>query len=112
MDIVYKDNEVREQCTNLRRAKKDFSDKVAKKIMMKINYIESAPSLSDIKSYPPLRFHSLTGRLKGLYAMDINGKNDQYRFIVCFDEYSDDQVFAKPQSIKIIQIMEVSKHYE
>lgn len=111
MEIVYQNKNIKEQCTNLKRAKKDFSDKVARKIKQKINFIESAETLSDVIKFAPLRFHALTGNRAGLYAMDINGRNDQYRFIACFDGYNKTQIFAKAKVIKIIQIMEVSKHY-
>lgn len=112
MDIAYDNKEVEQQCTDLKRAKKDFSDKVAKKIQMKIGFIESAESLQDVINYRPLRFHQLTGQLSGLYAMDVNGKRDQYRFIVKFDNVSHEKIFSDAKSIKIIQITEVSKHYE
>jgi len=112
MDIVYQDKVVKEQCTDLRRAKRDFSEKVAKKIAQRINFIEAAESLSDVISFAPLRFHALTGDRDGLYAMDVDGRRSQYRFIVCFDKYSKNQVFANSETIKIIQITEVSKHYE
>ncbi|WEV37751.1 hypothetical protein [Lactobacillus sp. ESL0677] len=112
MEIIYKNDKVKKQCTSLRQAKKDFSDKVAKKLLGKINFITSAENLASIINYQPFNFHALRGNLEGYYAMDIDGRRSQYRLIACFDEYSKEQVFTESQIITIIEITEVSKHYE
>lgn len=112
MQVQYNNKLAERQCTDLKQAKRDFSEKVAKKLHMMINFIESADNLLSVRSFPRYRFHSLNGNRKGQYALDIDGKNSPYRLIVCFDEENDSNVFSEPTSIKVIQVEEVSKHYE
>lgn len=112
MKIDYGNSEVEEQCTSLRRAKKDFPEKVAKKLLKHINFIESADNLKSILDYRPFRFHKLIGNKNGFYAIDIDGKRSSYRMIIKFDEYDNEQIFGDPNKIEVIQIKEVSKHYE
>lgn len=112
MDIVYKNDTVEKQCTELRRAKKDFPEKVANKLLKRVNFLSAADNLESVLNNPILRFHALKGKLSGLYAIDIDGKRSSYRLIVCFDDYSKELIFENSKSIEIIKITEVSKHYE
>lgn len=109
MEIIYKNNKVKEQCTALRRAKRDFSEKVAKKIMMRINFITAAENLDSIINNPVLHFHKLKGNLDGKFAIDVDGRRTSYRLIVQFDET---EVFENAKYIEIIEVTEVSNHYE
>ncbi|CYW15250.1 TPA: type II toxin-antitoxin system RelE/ParE family toxin [Streptococcus suis] len=110
MQIQYNNKTVEKQCTNLRIAKRDFSDKVAKKLHKLVNFIESADNLASVIAFPTYRFHDLKGEREGEYALDIDGRRGSYRLIVCFDKEKD-SVFSNAQSIRIIQIEEVSNHY-
>lgn len=110
MQIQYNNRTAEKQCTNLRIAKKDFSDKVAKKLHKLVNFIESADNLASVIAFPTYHFHDLKGDREGEYALDIDGRRGSCRLIVCFDEEKD-TVFSNAQSIRIIQIEEVSNHY-
>ena len=110
MQIQYNNKTVEKQCTNLRIAKKDFSDKIAKKLHKLVNFIESADNLASVIAFPTYHFHDLNGEREGEYALDIDGRRGSYRLIACFDEEKE-TVFSNAQSIKIIQIEEVSNHY-
>lgn len=112
MQITYANNKVEKQCTELKRAKKDFPAKVANKLFKLIDFIEAAESLEDVISFPPYRFHNLKGNKKGLYALDIDGKKGKYRLLVSFAEEDTDQVFSNSMSIEAIILEEVSNHYE
>ncbi len=112
MQVQYNDRKTQKQCTLLKQAQKDFSDIVARKLHRLINFIEIADSLSEVTAFTPYNFHALKGKRKGQYALDINGRKDSYRLIVCFDQSDNEFIFSKPDSIKIIQIEEVSNHYE
>ncbi len=61
MQIQYNNKTVEKQCTNLRIAKKDFSDKVAKKLHKLVNFIESADNLASVIAFPTYHFHDLKG---------------------------------------------------
>ena len=110
MQIQYNNKTVEKQCTNFRIAKRDFSDKVAKKLHKLVNFIESADNLASVIAFPTYHFHDLKGDREGEYALDIDGRRGSYRLIACFDEEKE-TVFYDAQSIKIIQIEEVSNHY-
>jgi len=112
MQIDYKNKKVKQQCCSLKEAKKQFSEKIAKKLFKMINFIESADNLSSVINNPIYHFHKLQGNLDGFYAMDIDGRSKSYRLIVTFEDYGTEQVFNNSISIVQIQIEEVSKHYE
>ena len=86
MQIQYNNKTVEKQCTNLRIAKKDFSDKVAQKLHKLVNFIESADNLASVIAFPTYHFHDLKGDREGEYALDIDGRRGSYRLIVCFDD--------------------------
>lgn len=82
MHIEYRDKDVKEICTNLCTAKKKYPEKIAKKLMRTINFIENAESLQDVIQYQPFHFHNLKGGKKGQYAIDIDGRRSGYRLII------------------------------
>lgn len=112
MEIDFKNRKVERQCRSLSVAKKEFSDKIAKKLIKLINFIDATENLKSLISNPVYHFHPLVGDKKGLYAMDIDGRSKSYRLIVSFDGYNTKQVFVEFVSIFEIKVEEVSKHYE
>ncbi|MQS75326.1 type II toxin-antitoxin system RelE/ParE family toxin [Companilactobacillus halodurans] len=112
MQIDFKNKRVEKQCRSLVKAKKDFPEKIAIKLLKLINFVELADNLESVINNPVYHFHKLKGDLKGLYSMDIDGRSKPYRLIVKFDGYEPDQVFHGSILIERIQIEEVSKHYE
>lgn len=112
MKIVYQSSTVEKQCNELRRAKRDFPEKIAKKLLNRVNFLKAAENLESVINNPVLHFHDLKGKLDGFYAIDIDGRRSSYRLIVRFDDYSKALVFADSKSIEIIKITEVSNHYE
>lgn len=112
MNITYKNNKVKKQCTDFGQAKKDFPEKTAKKLFKLVNFIEAADNLNSLINLSNAHFHDLKGNKEGLYAMDIDGRKSSYRLIVSFEDIDKETVFSKSILIKIIKIEEVSKHYE
>ncbi len=74
-------------------------------------FIEAAESLESVINFGPMRFHKLKGNYKGFYAVDIAGKKCSYRLLLSFDE-SDTDVFPHAKTITLVQVEEVSNHYE
>ena len=62
MKLIYTNKTVKKQCTELRRAKKDFSEKVAVKLHQLINFLEAADSLASVKAFPNITFTHLRER--------------------------------------------------
>ena len=112
MEISYKNGKVKKQCENLREAKKNFSEKVAKKLLKLVNFISAAENLESVINNPVYHFHNLTGDKIGVYSLDIDGRRGSYRLLVTFDDATNVEVFEKSILIVSIQIEEVSKHYE
>ena len=117
MEIKYKNKRTEKQCKNLSCAKKDFNDIVAKLLHSRINFIENAVSFADIVSYPAFRFHGLSGKLQGLYAIDL-GKKLGFRLIIePLDENEESLKKEKnieklKQCTKVVIVVEVTNHYE
>lgn len=65
MKLIYTNKTVEKQCTELRRAKKDFSDKVALKLHQLINLLETSDSLASVTAFPRYHFHQLKGKRNG-----------------------------------------------
>jgi len=112
MQINYKNNRVKKQCSDIRIAKKNFPEKIAMKLLKLINFIDAAENLESLINNPIYNFHALKGNMAGFYAMDIDGRSKPYRLIVSFDDMNTGQVFSDAISIFEILIEEVSKHYE
>lgn len=119
MKIKYKNKEVEQICTDIKKAKKLFDDQITpKKLMAKINYIQSANSFNDIRQYSPFNCHNLSKDRKYYWALDINGRKSSYRLIVAPLDENDNIITTSStflsdcKNIKIILIEEVSNHYE
>ena len=73
--------------------------------------------IKDIIAMPQFHFHNLQGKMKGLFAIDVKGRRDKWRIILCpldtagkrFVPCYIDQI---AEIVKIVEIMEVSAHYE
>ena len=112
MTLIYTKKTIKKQCTELRQAKKDFSDKVAVKLHLLINFLEAADSLASVTAFPKYHFHQLKGKRQGQFGLDIDGRKSSYRLIVGFREEDLEKVFLNPVEIEILKIEEVSNHYE
>ncbi|WP_036673128.1 type II toxin-antitoxin system RelE/ParE family toxin [Pediococcus pentosaceus] len=112
MEIDYKNDKLKKKCTLLREAKKHLSEKVAKKLIKLVNFIEAADSLQSVMNIPTYHFHKLKGDKQGLYALDIDGRRAPERLLVSFNEEDDSQIFTQSITIVDIRIEEVSNHYE
>ena len=119
MKINYAKDKVKQQCTSLKAATKLFGgDKnLAVSLLARINAIERAEVIKDIISTPQFHFHNLHGKLKGLFAIDVKTHRDKWRIIFypldeneeVFEPCHIDEIAA---TVKIMEIKEVSAHYE
>lgn len=123
MDIEYASNKVKLQCTDIKTAHKLFggNQTLVKSLFSRISAIKNAPILKDIILFPPFRFHTLKNKkgnnLQGYFAIDVKAKTDTWRIIL--QPLNNDKKPFIPCNIdeiativKIVEIKEVSKHYE
>lgn len=95
MELEFSSDKVRLQCTSVKFASKLFcGDKIlTRSLLARVNALYNADCIKDIIVQPTFRFHSLDNKkgrdLDGFFAIDVIAN-----------------------SVKIVEIMEVSKHYE
>lgn len=123
MELVYVSEKLKAQCKNIKEAKKlfDGDSQLAISLLSRINALEQAVTLKDIVVQPTFHFHNLKNKngrnLEGYFAIDVKSRREKWRIILQpLDETENpyipcniDQVAWK---VKIVEISEVSKHYE
>ena len=123
MELVYSDAKTEEQCTSLKAAKKLFGGNsvLANSLLARINALKQADTIKDIIVQPTFHFHKLENKggrnLEGYFAIDVKSRRDQWRLILePLDENKESYVLCNideiSQNVRIVEIMEVSKHYE
>lgn len=91
--------------------------RLATSLLARITAIEQADVIKDIIVMPTFRFHKLNGKLEGFFAIDVKTRRDKWRIILqplneeenVFDPCNIDEIAAV---VKIVEIREVSAHYE
>lgn len=119
MKIKYINSKVEMVCTSLKVATKLFGgDKnMAISLLARINAIEKADVIKDIIAPPPFHFHNLHGKMEGFFTIDVKTRRDKWRIILqpldeneqAFDPCHIDEIAT---IVKIVEIREVSAHYE
>ena len=119
MKIIYANRKVEQLCTSVKAATKLFGGdrKMAASLLSRINAIEKASVIMDIIMMPTFRFHKLQGKLKKYFAIDVKTSRDKWRIILQpldetekpFDPLNIDEI---AMTVKIVEIREVSAHYE
>ena len=123
MELVYDDEKTEEQCTSLKSAKKLFggNEQLARSLLARINALKQADTIKYIIVQPSFRFHKLVNKdgrnLEGFFAIDVKSSREPWRIILePLDEnkepYRPCNIDEISQKVRIVGIMEVSKHYE
>lgn len=121
LELCYKSEKLRTLCTTPKAARRFFSgdNELAMRLLACINALHNAETLSDIIAVPRYRFHPLGKKqrdFRGCYAIDIKGRTSPWRLILMpLDENGnpmDESIDRIARRIKVLKIMEVSKHYE
>lgn len=91
MNIIFRTTKLRKQCTDSAEMRKAWGDLRAKKISLRLQAINAAVVLEDLRNTPG-HFHELTGDRKGQLTCSLDGS---YRLIL---EPGDDPVPKKEDS--------------
>ncbi|MCR4782184.1 MAG: hypothetical protein K5851_05550 [Lachnospiraceae bacterium] len=123
MELIYKNSTVEKQCTDLKTAKKLFGgdSKIALSLMSRINALEQAETIQDIVVQKQFHFHNLENKgkknYKGYFAIDVKGRKDKWRIII--EPLDDNKNSFNPcyidkiaKYVRVVNVMEVSNHYE
>ena len=123
MKLEYLSDKVKLYCTSIKAAKKLFggNEIIARSLLARINALENAENIKDIIVQPAFHFHKLKNKngrdLEGYFAIDVKSRKDKWRLILQplneekqpYEPCNIDQIAG---SVKIVEITEVSKHYE
>ena len=84
MKILYANKKTERQCTSLKEARKLFggNDKLALSLLARVNAIEQAEVINDIRVIKQFRFHNLKGNYNGYFAVDVRNIADKWRIIL------------------------------
>lgn len=118
MKIKYSDKKTEKMCEDIEYAQKHMERRFALKLNAKINFIRQSDSCADIYAYRPLRCHFGKGNYKDHILMDVDGTKCSYRIVARLIDNNgnvisfDDNFFNQFTEIEIINIKEVTNHYE
>lgn len=123
LKVEYRSGKVKEQCTNIRKATRLFGGDraLALKLLSRINALEQAEVIQDIIVQQVFRFHRLKNKdgrnLEGYFAIDVKTRKEPWRIILQpLDEEGNPFIPCNideiSESVRIVEIREVSKHYE
>lgn len=123
MELVFPDESTQEICENLKAAKKYFdgNTSLATCLLARINALRVAGNIKDIIVQPAFHFHNLKNKmgrdLEGYFAIDVKSRREPWRIILQpLDEnkepYESCNIDEVASFVRIVEISEVSKHYE
>lgn len=123
MELVFTSEKVESQCTSVKAAKELFGGNVmlTNSLLARINALKQADTIKDIIVQPVFHFHKLINKngrdLEGYFAIDVKSRRDQWRIILePLDENNEPfnpcNIDEIAETVRIVEITEVSKHYE
>jgi len=123
LKIIYKTNKIEKQCTSFNDAKKLFGGNasLAISLLSRINALKGAETIKDIIVQPQFHFHDLHNKarrnLDGFFAIDVKTRRDKWRIIIQpLDEnenpYRPCNIDQIANVVRVVEVTEVSKHYE
>jgi plasmid maintenance system killer protein len=124
LKVLYKDKKTKDIFEDIKKATKYFGGNKAMAISLlaRINAINQAEDIRDIIAQKQMRFHKLLNKgkernLEGYFAIDVKTIRDEWRIILePLDE--NEQPFVPcnideiAKYVRIVEIREVSNHYE
>jgi proteic killer suppression protein len=99
LQIQFRTKKLEKQYTRHLLAIKAYGSEVARKYVQRINIIKQTKDYDELSNLPGLKCHPLKGDREGQYAISLTGF---YRLIFTL----------VGESLEILQIEEVSKHYD
>lgn len=123
MGLVYASEKIKAWCTSVKAAKKLFHGDAALSLSLlsRINALQNADNLKDIIVQPAFHFHKLENKkgrnLEGYFAIDVKSRKEPWRIVLQpLDEnenpYGSCKIDQIAAIVKIVEISEVSRHYE
>ena len=117
MQIIYKNDKLKDVCNNLKLATRKYGIDVARSLHRVLDFLAKAENLKDVSLVKHLILHQLKGNRQDQYSITILNSS-KYRLIVYpLDENNNVMKSLDNESLMFIkciriQIEEVSEHYE
>ena len=105
MEVSFRTTKLAKQVTSDKELCRKFGTDNAYKIRQRLNELEAAASLEDIKKLPQTRLHPLTGNREGQFSVDVK---QPYRLIFTPQGEFD---LKRYETVKKIEIVLLSENY-
>lgn len=107
MKLHFKNNKIKRQCEDPKRAQKDFGANIGNTLTQRVGELIAATSLLDIQRIPSARLHRLQGTRADEYAVDLA---HPYRLILC-PMLEDNEQMSQLERITVVRIEEVTDYH-
>jgi len=104
MELSFRNRKIEKIFNNFSILSQKYGNKQARKIIQRMNEFKAAESLNDIKMLQTPRLHSLTGKAKGYWSVDLI-----HPFRLIIEPLNGDVVFLK--TITIVKIIEITDYH-
>ena len=117
MQKKYASTKLEKLYNNPREMQKKFTKEISIGMMKFDGLVDAATSAYDIMVVPQFHMHLMHLNYKGYYSVSLDNKKTKYRMLVkCLNE---NEIWVKPgederkflESIKLIELGEMSEHY-
>lgn len=98
MEVRFRTNKLRKCYENYQAGCREWGLEVTKKYIQRIDLLQEASNMDEIRSLPGLDCHPLKGRREGQYGITLHGR---WRLIIALEGKMNE----------VIRVKEVSKHY-
>lgn len=71
MRIYFRNRKLQKVCSLEKEARKMLGNNSEKKLKQRLAELKAADYLSDISHLPPARLHELTGKMSGVFSVDL-----------------------------------------
>lgn len=124
MRIIYSNKKIENICEDIKIATRHFGGNkmLAISLMSRINSIKQIEHIKDLINQPQMYFHKLLNKgknknLEGYFAIDVKTRKDKWRIIIeLLDEdkkpFVPCNIDTVSNYVKVVEIKEVSDHYE
>lgn len=115
MKILYKNKNAEEQFSSKYKKQWRYPKTVIIKLLSMENLLKSATCLQDIFNYSPAHLHPLQGNMRGKWSVYLGKTGYRVILIPCDDDGEEilaGDILAQCKFIKVVEITEVTNHYE
>ncbi len=84
LEVYFETKSLQKLCSSGKEMRKRLGDRTARLLQLRLTQMQAADTLDDLRKFPSLRCHELTGNRKGQLAIDL--VHPQRLILVPFDD--------------------------